>query len=59
MQRDGEKMNLSDKELQALRMLIKTEMMEVEDMITALDGKDQDEMKDYLSIIEEIRIKLN
>lgn len=51
-------MELTKEELDALRMLLKTEIFETKALINKVSGKDKIELKDYLSVIEGINKKL-
>lgn len=51
-------MNLTEKELYTLQMVLKTEILETEDLIKELKGNDKKELKEYLKILNSITNKL-
>lgn len=48
----------TEEELYHLRMLLKTEIAETEDLISSVDTNDKIELENYLSIIKNIQLKI-
>lgn len=49
----------TEEELYHLRMLLKTEIAEIEDLISSADANDKIELESYLNIIKSIQEKIN
>ena len=49
----------TEEELYHLRMLLKTEITETEDLISSADTNDKIELESYLNVIKSIQEKLN
>ena len=52
-------MEFTKEEIDAMKMLVKVEISDTKALIKSVKGKDKEELKDYLSVIEGIYAKLN